>query len=100
MTRLLVPDNLMAGITKKTRAKTLLNRIYHKKGNWPNSLDAQEEFSQYTQRTGDNLGRFYAYKGIYGTKTKNHKESLRMLADVEHDLFDMTVYGQSMKYTM
>lgn len=57
-----------------------------------NSLEAQKEFfSQYTQRTGDNLVRLYADEGISGTKIKNRKEFLRMMADAEHGLFDMVV---------
>ena len=40
-----------------------------------NSLEAQKEFfSEYTQRTGDNLVRLYADEGISGTKIKNRKE--------------------------
>ena len=57
-----------------------------------NSLEAQKEFfSEYTNRTGDNLVRLYADEGISGTKIKNRKEFLRMMADAEHGLFDMVV---------
>ena len=57
-----------------------------------NSLEAQKQFfSEYTQRTGDNLVRLYADEGISGTKIKNRKEFLRMMADAEHGLFDMVV---------
>ena len=57
-----------------------------------NSLEAQKEFfSEYTKRTGDNLVRLYAAEGISGTKIKNRKEFLRMMADAEHGLFDMVV---------
>lgn len=57
-----------------------------------NSLEAQKEFfSEYTRRTGDNLARLYADEGISGTKIKNRKEFLRMMADAEHGLFDMVV---------
>jgi len=57
-----------------------------------NSLEAQKEFfSEYTKRTGDNLVRLYADEGISGTKIKNRKEFLRMMADAEHHLFDMVV---------
>lgn len=57
-----------------------------------NSLEAQIEFfSEYTKRTGDNLVRLYADEGISGTKIKNRKEFLRMMADAEHGLFDMVV---------
>ncbi len=57
-----------------------------------NSLEAQKEFfSEYTKRTGDNLIKLYADEGISGTKIKNRKEFLRMLADAEHGLFDMVV---------
>ena len=57
-----------------------------------NSLEAQKEFfSEYTKRTGDVLVRLYADEGISGTKTKNRKEFLRMMADAEHHLFDIVV---------
>ena len=57
-----------------------------------NSLEAQKEFfTEYTKRTGDNLIKLYADEGISGTKIKNRKEFLRMLADAEHGLFDMVV---------
>lgn len=57
-----------------------------------NSLEAQKAFfSEYTQRTGDNLVRLYADEGISGTKVKNRKEFLRMMADAEHGLFEMVV---------
>ncbi len=57
-----------------------------------NSLEAQKRFfTEYTQRTGDNLVRLYADEGISGTKIKNRKEFLRMMADAERGLFDMVV---------
>lgn len=57
-----------------------------------NSLEAQKEFfAEYTKRTGDNLVRLYADEGISGTKIKNRKEFLRMMADAERGLFDMLV---------
>lgn len=57
-----------------------------------NSLQAQKAFfAEYTQRTGDKLVHLYADEGISGTKIKNRKEFLRMMADAEHGLFDMVV---------
>ena len=57
-----------------------------------NSLEAQKEFfSEYTKRTGDKLVRLYADEGISGTKIKNRKEFIRMMADAERGLFDMVV---------
>ena len=57
-----------------------------------NSLEAQKAFfAEYSQRTGDNLVRLYADEGISGTKIKNRKEFLRMMADAERGLFDMVV---------
>ena len=57
-----------------------------------NSLEAQKAFfAEYTQRTGDHLVRLYADEGISGTKIKNRKEFLRMMADAERGLFDMVV---------
>ena len=57
-----------------------------------NSLEAQKEFfTEYVNRTGDNLVRLYADEGISGTKIKNRKEFLRMMADAEHGIFDRVV---------
>ena len=57
-----------------------------------NSLEAQKEFfNTFTQRTGDNLVRMYADEGLSGTKIKNRKEFLHMMADAERGLFDMVV---------
>jgi DNA invertase Pin-like site-specific DNA recombinase len=57
-----------------------------------NSLEAQKRFFEdYTARTGDNLVHMYADEGISGTKIKNRKEFLRMMADAEHGLFDLVV---------
>ncbi len=57
-----------------------------------NSLEAQKRFfAEYTQRTGDHLVRLYADEGISGTKIKNRKEFLRMMADAEKGLFEMVV---------
>lgn len=57
-----------------------------------NSLEAQKRFfTEYTQKTGDNLVRLYADEGISGTKIKNRKEFLKMMSDAEHGLFNMVV---------
>ena len=57
-----------------------------------NSLEAQKQFfSEYTKRTGDTLVRLYADEGISGTKIKNRKEFLRMMAEADKGLFDMVV---------
>lgn len=67
-------------------------RVSTDKADQLNSLEAQKEFfSEYTKRTGDTLVRLYADEGISGTKIKNRKEFLRMMADAEHGLFDMVV---------
>ena len=67
-------------------------RVSTDKADQINSLEAQKEFfSEYTKRTGDTLVRLYADEGISGTKIKNRKEFLRMMADAEHGLFDMVV---------
>lgn len=67
-------------------------RVSTDKADQLNSLEAQKDFfSEYTQRTGDNLVRLYADEGISGTKIKNRKEFLRMMSDAEHGLFDMVV---------
>ena len=57
-----------------------------------NSLEAQKRFfAQYTGRTGDTLVRLYADEGLSGTRVKNRKEFLRMMADAERGLFDLVV---------
>ena len=67
-------------------------RVSTEKEDQLNSLEAQKEFfSEYTKRTGDTLIRLYADEGISGTKIKNRREFLRMMADAEHHLFDMVV---------
>lgn len=67
-------------------------RVSTDKADQLNSLEAQKVFfAEYTQRTGDNLVRLYADEGISGTKIKNRREFLRMMADAEHGLFDMVV---------
>lgn len=67
-------------------------RVSTDKADQMNSLEAQKEFfMEYTKRTGDNLIRLYADEGISGTKIKNRREFLRMMADAEHGLFEMVV---------
>ncbi|MBD5161565.1 MAG: recombinase family protein [Oscillibacter sp.] len=67
-------------------------RVSTEKEDQLNSLEAQKEFfGEYTRRTGDTLVRLYADEGISGTKIKNRKEFLRMMADAEDRLFDMVV---------
>lgn len=67
-------------------------RVSTDKADQLNSLEAQKEFfTEYTKRTGDSLVRLYADEGISGTKIKNRKEFLRMMADAEQGLFDMVV---------
>ena len=67
-------------------------RVSTDKDDQLNSLEAQKEFfGEYTKRTGDDLVRLYADEGISGTKIKNRKEFLRMMADAERGLFDMVV---------
>lgn len=67
-------------------------RVSTDKSDQLNSLEAQKEFFvEYTKRTGDTLIRLYADEGISGTKIKNRKEFLRMMADAENGLFDMVV---------
>ena len=52
-------------------------RVSTDKADQLNSLEAQKEF--------------FSDEGISGTKIKNRKEFLRMMADAEHGLFDMVV---------
>ena len=67
-------------------------RVSTEKEDQLNSLEAQKEFfSEYTKRTGDTLVCLYADEGLSGTKIKNRKEFLQMMADAEHHLFDMVV---------
>jgi len=57
-----------------------------------NSLDVQKKFFvEYAEKTGNNLVKLYADEGISGTKTKNRKEFLKMMADAERNMFDMIV---------
>lgn len=67
-------------------------RVSTDKADQLNSLETQKQFfSEYTKRTGDTLVKLYADEGISGTKIKNRKEFLRMMADAEKGLFDMVV---------
>lgn len=67
-------------------------RVSTDKADQLNSLEAQKRFfAEYTERTGDCLVRLYADEGISGTKIKNRREFLRMMADAEKGLFEMLV---------
>ncbi len=67
-------------------------RVSTDKADQLNSLETQKKFFvEYTGRTGDNLIRLYADEGISGTKIKNRKQFLQMMADAEHGMFDMLV---------
>ena len=67
-------------------------RVSTDKDDQLNSLATQKEFfEEYTKRTGENLVRLYADEGISGTKIKNRREFLRMMADAERGLFDKVV---------
>ena len=46
---------------------------------------------EYAERQKDNLVRLYADEGISGTKIKNRKQFLKMMADAERGYFDMVV---------
>ncbi len=67
-------------------------RVSTEKEDQLNSLEAQKIFFQeYTERHGDNLVQLYADEGLSGTKIKNRKQFLRMMADAELGMFDMVV---------
>ena len=67
-------------------------RVSTEKEDQLNSLEAQKNFFlEYTGRSGDNLVKLYADEGLSGTKIKNRKQFLRMMADAELGLFDMVV---------
>ncbi len=67
-------------------------RVSTDKADQLNSLEAQKKFfAEYTARTGDHLVRLYADEGISGTKIKNRREFLRMMADAETGIFEMVV---------
>ena len=67
-------------------------RVSTDKADQLNSLEAQKKFfAEYTQRTGDTLVQLYADEGISGTKIKNRKEFLKMMADAERRRFDLVV---------
>ncbi len=67
-------------------------RVSTDKADQLNSLEAQKRFFlEYTGRTGDRLVRLYADEGISGTKVRNRREFLRMMADAERGLFELVV---------
>lgn len=67
-------------------------RVSTDKSDQLNSLETQKKFFlEYTERTGDKLVKLYADEGISGTKIKNRKQFLKMMADAEQGLFDMLV---------
>lgn len=67
-------------------------RVSTDKDDQLNSLATQKEFfEEYAKRTGENLVCLYADEGISGTKIKNRKEFLRMMADAERGVFDRLV---------
>lgn len=67
-------------------------RVSTEKEDQLNSLEAQKRFFQeYTARYGDTLVQLYADEGLSGTKIKNRRQFLQMMADAEHGLFDMVV---------
>ena len=67
-------------------------RVSTEKEDQLNSLEAQKNFfKEYTDRSGDRLVRLYADEGLSGTKIKNRKQFLKMMADAESGLFDMVV---------
>lgn len=55
------------------------------------SGSAEKFFTEYVQRTGNTLVRLYADEGISGTKIKNRKEFLKMMADAQMGFFDLVV---------
>ena len=58
-------------------------RVSTDKSDQLNSLETQKQFfTEYVQRTGDHLVKVYADEGISGTKIKNRKEFLQMMADI------------------
>lgn len=67
-------------------------RVSTDKSNQLNSLKNQKEFfTECVNCTDDHLVKVYADESISGTKIKNRKEFLQMMADAEHGLFDMVV---------
>lgn len=67
-------------------------RVSTDKADQLNSLETQKKFFvEYTERTGDRLVKLYADEGISGTKIKNRKQFLKMMADAELGMFDMLV---------
>lgn len=67
-------------------------RVSTDKSDQLNSLETQKQFfNEYVNRSGDHLAKVYADEGISGTKIRNRKEFLQMMADAEHGFFDMVV---------
>ncbi len=67
-------------------------RVSTDKSDQINSLEAQKNFfREYAAKGSHNLVRLYADEGISGTKTRNRREFLCLMADAEKGLFDMVV---------
>lgn len=67
-------------------------RVSTEKEDQLNSLEAQKKFFlEFSERHRHTLVGLYADEGISGTKIKNRKQFLRMMADAEQGLFDMVV---------
>lgn len=57
-----------------------------------NSLEGQKKFFiEYAAQHGYHLAKLYADEGLSGTKVKNRKQFLEMMADAECGLFDLLV---------
>lgn len=67
-------------------------RVSTDKSDQINSLEAQKNFfKEYAAKGSHNLVRLYADEGISGTKTRNRREFLCLMADAQKGLFDMVV---------
>ena len=67
-------------------------RVSTDKADQLNSLEAQKRFfMEYARRTGDELVELYADEGLSGTKTRNRRAFLRMMADAEAGRFAQLV---------
>ena len=67
-------------------------RVSTDKSDQINSLHAQEKFfTEYAEKSGDQLIKIYADEGISGTKIKKRKEFLKLMRDAETGMFDKVV---------
>lgn len=85
-------DGLRRAEMRKNMRIAAYCRVSTNKEDQMNSLETQKSFfAEYVSRTGDELVRIYADEGISGTKIRNRREFLHMMADAEKRVFEQVV---------